>query len=431
MTTGDSISKDNRLAVHTEEFWSEDALLDEQKRQFDVCHGCRLCFNFCPAFPDLFDLTDKVEEEKGLSLTRELLRPVEAQCYQCQLCYLRCPYTDPHEYKLDVPALFLRAKFVNARKEGIPLSDRVLADTDTLGRLGSKASGLVNRASKSTPLRVIGEKVGGIHRAAWLPMFASPTFSQWFADNRDRLATKVVEPTRKAALFYTCYLNYWGQPAAVACAEVFSHNGIEVVVPAQQCCGMPFLDIGAAKGVQRKIDANLPQLLKAIDEGYDIVVPGPSCAMMLKRDWPMIHQSAETERIAEHTYEVSEYLWLHKLAGSLNTDFQHSLGKVAYHAPCHLRMLFVGNKGADLIGLIPGTEVTAVERCSHHDGTWGIKTDSHDISMKYGKRLFDDLTDAEADLFVSDCPLASTQIGQGTGRQPIHTMQVLKQAYGI
>ena len=433
---GSSASQDgparvNKLAVHTAQFWDEAALLAEQQRQFDVCHGCRLCFNLCPAFPALFNATDAAEDAGGLALTREALRPVEAQCYQCQLCYLRCPYTEPHDYNLDVPALFLRANFVNARKEGVGLADRLLADTDRLGGMGSKTAPLANAANRIAPLRFAAEKTMGVHRKAALPVFSSQTFASWFGKNRERLHAKLERPTRKAALFYTCYLNYWGADAAIACAEVFTHNNIELMVPKQQCCGMPFMDTGVESGVQRKIDANLPELLRAIDDGYDIVTPGPSCGMMLRRDWPQLREGAETRRVAAHTLDVSEYLWKLRAAGDLDTGFQSKLGKVAYHAPCHQRMQFIGNKGADLMRLVPDTEVEIVDRCSHHDGTWGMKKNSHEVSLRYGKRLFDDMNDAEADLFVSDCPLAAEQIHQGAGRRPEHTMQALRRAYGI
>ena len=116
----------------------------------------------------------------------------------------------------------------------------------------------------------------------------------------------------------------------------------------------------------------------------------------------------------------------------LKTDFRTAkLRKVAYHVPCHSRAQFAGTKGADLLELLPGAEVERIEKCSAHDGTWGVKKDSHKVSLEYGAKLFTDMKESEADLYVSDCPLSSNHVLHGTGRRPIHPMQVLKTAYGI
>ena len=420
---------ENKLAVDTPEFWDEEALLQEERRQFDVCHGCRLCWNFCPAFPELFDRTDLVDGDLS-KLTRRDLRRVEDLCYQCKLCSIRCPYTAPHDYDLDVPRLFMRAKFVNTRKEGVKWQDRLMGDTDLLGKLGGLSAPIANPANNARPIRLVLEKTLGVHRGATLPKFHARTFKSWFRRNAERLNARVTPDARKVALFCTCHVNYNDPPVGVACAEVLSHNNVHVVVGEQQCCGMPFIDGGALELARKKIRSNVASHVELVRQGYDIVVPGPTCSYMMKREYPLLETTEDSRLVAEHTFDISEYLWKLKLDDTLKTDFS-PVGKVAYHAPCHTRAQFMGTKGASLLELIPDTEVEQVERCSAHDGAWGVKTASHLVSLKYGERLFKELLASDAAVFVSDCPLAATQIEHGVGTKPVHPMQVLKTAYGI
>jgi Fe-S oxidoreductase len=233
------------------------------------------------------------------------------------------------------------------------------------------------------------------------------------------------------ALFYTCNANYWDPEAAIAAAQVLAHNGVRVLVPPQQCCGMPFLDAGAADLALKKARANVQSLAEVVRQGCDVVAPGPSCSLTIRKEYPHLLSTEDARLVAEHTFDVSEYLWRLKEKGALRTNFPNTVGKVAYHAACHLRAQFAGLRGADLIALIPGAQVERIERCSHHDGTWAIKKESRQLSLEYGEKLFQAMKDAEAHLFVSDCPLAATQIEDGTGRRPLHPMQVLKAAYGI
>ena len=177
----------NRLAVETSEFWDERDLLTEELREFNVCHGCRLCFNFCPAFPSMFEKTEALEDGTVKELTRSDLRMVEDERYQCKLCYVRFPYIPPHQLALDIPRLLMRAKFVNRKKEGVPLAARILADTDFSGRVGTMSAPFANAGNRMAPVRFVLNKTLGLHPKANLPKFATRTFAAWFKQNEKRL----------------------------------------------------------------------------------------------------------------------------------------------------------------------------------------------------------------------------------------------------
>ncbi|MET0046238.1 MAG: heterodisulfide reductase-related iron-sulfur binding cluster [Sedimenticola sp.] len=422
------------------EFYNEESLFNELERVFDHCHGCRRCVSLCNAFPTLFDLVDDSETMEVDGVRKEDYWQVVDHCYLCDLCYMtKCPYTPPHEWNLDFPHLMLRAKAVKHKKGDVKVRDRILTSTDAVGSLAGipVVAGIVNAANKAKPTRKLLESVLGVHADAHLPEFHSKSM-------RSRLSAKVgtmaqgepAGPTRgKVALFATCYGNRNEPVIGEDLVAVFEHNGIPVTMAEkEQCCGMPKLELGDLEAVEKAKEANIPMLSGLVDEGWDIVAPVPSCALMFKQELPLIFpDDADVKKVAEAIFDPFEYLVHRHKAGKLNTDFRHPLGKVAYHAACHQRVQNVGSKTREVLSLIPGTEVTAIERCSGHDGTYAVKKEFHEVSMKIVRPVVNQVKRAEADHYGSDCPMAGHHIeqGMGDGSQTEHPVSLLRKAYGI
>ncbi len=180
----------------------------------------------------------------------------------------------------------------------------------------------------------------------------------------------------------------------------------------------------------RRPEFNLNALKPWVQRGYDVVVPSPSCSLMLKREYPHLLPTEDCRLVAERTFDVCEYLMKLKKAGKLKTDFVASPGKIAYHIPCHLRDQNIGFKSKELMELT-GATVDVVERCSGHDGIWSVKNEFFEMSMTIAAKAVRDLEAAQPDIVVSDCPLAALQLTQAGGRSVGHPIQVIRQAYGV
>ncbi len=416
--------------LQSKEFWDASALDKELRRVFDVCHGCRRCFNLCPSFSSLFDLIDGRGEDVN-NLTPADITTVVALCYQCKLCYNHCPYTPPHYWRIDFPRLMLRAKAVGAKREGVPLQDKILGRPDQIGRMGRMLAPLINVANRMKPFRLLLEKVVGIHRDRTLPIYHRETFADWFRRQSRQRLHRGEKRDVKVALFYTCSVNYNDPAVGRATVAVLQRNGIEVIVPEQKCCGMPALDGGDVALALDHVAYNVERLAEVVHQGYDIVIPGPTCSYMLKREYPLLLPTEEARRVAEHSFDICEYLMRRYEQGQLDTAFQTMTQRIAYHVPCHLRAQNIGYKSRDLLRLIPGTSVRVIEQCSAVDGTWGLKKEYYPLSLKVASKLFREIETTPPDIVVSDCPLAALQIVQGTKRKPLHPIQVLARAYGI
>jgi Fe-S oxidoreductase len=422
------------------EFYNEESLFQELERVFDHCHGCRRCVSLCQSFPTLFDLVDDSDTMEVDGVRKEDYWQVVDHCYLCDLCYMtKCPYTPPHEWNLDFPHLMLRAKAVKYKKGDVKVRDKILTSTDRVGSLAGipVVAGIVNAANKAKPTRKILESVLGVHADARLPEFHAKSM-------RSRLSEKVgaqaqgepAGPTKgKVALFVTCYGNRNEPLIGEDLVAVFEHNGIPVTMAEKErCCGMPKLELGDLEAVEEAKNANIPVLAELVDEGWDIVAPVPSCALMFKQELPlMFPEDAEVKKVSEAIFDPFEYLMHRHKEGKLKTDFQTPLGKVAYHAACHQRVQNVGAKTREVLSLIPDTEIEAIERCSGHDGTYAVKKEFHESSIKIVRPVVSRVKKFEADHYGSDCPMAGHHIEQGMAddSRTEHPISLLRKAYGI
>ena len=417
------------IGLDSDQYWNQEKTDDELRRVADICNGCRRCYNLCPSFNDLFERLDQESiDGEADKLGRQDFRSVTDLCYQCKLCYNHCPYTPPHRWDLDFPRLMLRSKAVQVKRDGQSFQDGFLGQVDRVGRLGSFFAPLANWALKNPLNRWLMEKFLGLHRQRLLPAYAGETFRRWF--DRRRVPTGALDGN-KIALFYTCSVNYNEPDTGKACVQVLEKNRCQVVCPQQQCCGMPFLDGGDLEAAKKNAKDNIASLLTLIRDGYDIVVPGPTCSYMLKKEYPLLVPGEESSKVAERTFDVCEYLMGLHGEGKLDTGFTKSMGQLAYQMPCHLRAQNMGYKSRELLELIPDTRVHVMEKCAAIDGTWGLKQQYFDLSLKVAKSLLEEIEEKRPDLTVSDCPLAGLQIEQGTGRKSLHPIRVLARAYGL
>jgi Fe-S oxidoreductase len=414
-------------------YWDESGLDMEVTRVFEVCHGCRMCFKYCDSFPDLFRFIDERHNGDVTKLTRDETAHVMAQCFQCKLCEVQCPYTprDGHEFQLDFPKLVHRYNAIRVKEGGVGFRDKVLGDPDSTAAFARASFGLANVMNRVSAHRWMMEKVLGIHRDKQLPDFASSTFEKWAAQT-DRIAR---EPGGEAVLFQTCYVQHNEPQIGRDTIEVLEHNGVDVkCAGGLVCCGMPAWEHGDLEGLRAKAKKNLDVLEPFVDRGAAVIAINPTCSMMLRREYPELvdkEDRARAEKVAAAVMDPSEYVWKLRSEKRFLTDFKSSpKGKVAYHVPCHLRAQAKGFKGRDLIKRLPDVDqVDTVMECCGHDGTFAMKVEGFETSQKVGKLSFDGMKAADAKVWSTDCPLAALQFEQHTGTKPLHPMSILARAY--
>ena len=427
------------------EFYEKESLFAEMERVFDICHGCRRCVSLCGAFPTLFDLVDGSATLEVDGVDKADYWKVVDQCYLCDVCFMtKCPYVPPHPWNLDFPHLMLRAKAVKHENGLNGIRDTLMSSTDKLGLFAGipVVTRMVNTVNKTRLAREVLEMTLGVDENAWVPEYAAKKFR---SGPRQGASVEVKNGERtpgKVAIFSTCYINYNEPGIGRDLVTLLEHNGIAWTLAVKEaCCGMPKLELGDLKAVESLKKKNMPQLAKLAREGYAIVTPIPSCTLMFKQELPlMFPEDADVMTVADAMFDPFEYFILRNRDGLLKTDFKTPLGNVSYHIPCHSRVQNVGRKTAETLQLVPGTRVNAVERCSGHSGTWGVKKEFHAMAMKIGKPVFKAMAGVDGvtpDYISSDCQLAGHHIEQGMREAGLkeakmeHPLTLLRIAYGL
>ena len=401
-------------------FYDADALDAELRRVFDICHGCRRCFNLCDSFPRLFDLIDESKTGELDSVDSADFKPVVDACTLCDMCFMtKCPYVPPHEFNLDFPHLMLRARAVEHRAKRTPFGVRELTKTDRNGTLARPVAGLANWASRegNAMTRPALEKTLGVHRDAALPKYHGKTLTARAKTDAPAVDTAAPAHGRRAALYATCFINYNDPDVGVLARAILAKNGVATDVVYPRCCGMPQLEQGDINTVAASARAVAKDLRPLVDDGVDIVALVPSCALMLKFEWPLIVPDDDNViALARATRDFPEYVVDIARKEGLAEGLQPLPGGVTLHIACHARAQNMGQKAAEMLRLIPDTNPSVVERCSGHGGSWGIMKENFETAMKVGKPVVNQAMRHASHYVASECPLAAQHIHQGMRR---------------
>jgi glycerol-3-phosphate dehydrogenase subunit C len=418
-----------------ERYWDARDLEEEMHRVFEVCHGCRMCVGYCGTFPDVFARIDR-DVDRGEAtgaerLDAEAFARATELCWQCKMCYVKCPYThdEGHQWQIDVPRLLMREKAQRARRNGVTLQDRVLGEPQLLGQMtAGPMARVANLVNANRLVRKSMQAVAGIAADFPLPPFGETSFARWL-EKHEPLAGAGTRGT--VALFASCLADYNFPRIAASAVRVLEKNGWSIVRPDQTCCGMPNLDGGDVDAARSKAKANVGSLLREVESGRKVVCLQPTCGYMAKKEWPELDPGPGARKVADAVIDVMELLDEQRRDKTLSREFAKGLGRVAYQAACHLRAQKVGYPAVRVLNVIPDTEVEVIEQCSAVDGTWGMKSQHYEQGRRYARKLVRGIDAVGASVVVTDCALSGRRIVAENERTPLHPVEALADAYGI
>jgi glycerol-3-phosphate dehydrogenase subunit C len=423
------------------DFLDKKKLDEEMRRVFDICHGCRRCFNLCDSFPKLFEMIDESKNEDIESLSSDQFVPVVDSCTLCDMCFMtKCPYVPPHEFDLDFPHLMLRYRTLQKKENKLSKIPAQLAKIDRNGKIGVKFSWLFNWASniKNKFLRKILELITGIDKSVRLPLYNSETFSNYFKKNNNSLNIKGNSNNRKAVIYSTCFVNFNKKATGVAALNVLKKNGVEVKEAYPGCCGMPYLEQADLPKVVEQAKKVSKDLLDWIDKGYQVITLTASCGLMLKFEWPLLlPENKDIKRLSKNVSDIDEYIVDISNKEGLADGLNEIDGGVTVHQACHARAQNMGNKARDMLKLIPNIKIDIVERCAGHGGTFGVMKETHNLALKVGRPTSRQIKNKKNKYMASDCPLAGKHLKQLendtniSNDEALHPIELLAKAYKI
>ena len=422
------------------DFLDPKKLDDEMRRVFDICHGCRRCFNLCDSFPKLFDMIDESKDEDVESLKSEQFKPVVDACTLCDMCFMtKCPYVPPHDFNLDFPHLMLRYRTAQRKNNELPRMPYQLAQLDRNGKIGVFLSAVINWFTniKNSFFRKIMEALTQIDRRVRLPKYNSETFANFFKNNAKKINFER-SINRKVVIYSTCFVNFNKKNTGVAALKVLKKNGVEVEHAYPGCCGMPFLEQADLPKVVRQAKEVSSELLKWIDKGYDVVTLTASCGLMLKFEWPLLLPDNENiKKLSKHVFDIDEYIVDIANKEGLAPGLTEIDGGVTVHNACHARAQNMGIKARDMLKNIPNVKIDVVERCAGHGGTFGVMKETHDLAVKVGRPTARQIDNKKNKYMASDCPLAGKHLNQLSKDteirhdEALHPIEIMAKAYKL
>jgi len=390
------------------------------KSNSDVCIRCANCMAVCPVSRVTPLFPGPKQAGPGAERFRKPGDPsVDAWidlCIGCHLCDMACSSGVP------IAELNLMAKAKYLDEKGRHLRDWLLTHSFLFSGMASSLSAITNLILKNRAVKWLADHVLGIDRRRKLPAYQSPTFRQWFREHRSTGKNKV-------AYFYGCYVNTNEVEVGQATVRILEANGFEVILPPQECCGLPMLGNGDFRGAREMGLNNVPSFLKTIRSGVEIIYSSTSCGHMIRHDYSRFLNIPGSEEVAGHLFDLFEFLRNLREKGSLNTHFKELPIKVAYFAPCHLRALGIGLPALEMLRLIPRLEIENIEAdCCGLGGTFGFKKEKYEISQEIGKDLKQAIERLNPEVVLTDCEGCRMQIRHLTGLRVLHPIQVLREA---
>ncbi len=400
------------------------------RSSLDHCVKCTICETFCPVsqvtplFPGPKYVGPQGERYRGVGPSPDASVDY---CSGCGICTQVCP----HDVKIAEINSRARARLWERRR--IPLRNQLIARPSVIGRLGTPVAPLANWTLRNRFIRGLVQRVLGIHRDAPMPSFAGRTFQRRSRAHRSGTAAVDVDAP-SVVYFHGCGTNYYEPVVGEMVVAVLEHNGFRVIVPTQDCCGLPLQSNGnfpAARVYARRLAANLAPHARA---GLPIVSNSTSCGLMLKREAREILgvEDEDMAVVGGSTYDLCEFLLGIHQRGELRTDFRSLPLTVPYHAPCQQRGHGIGKPALDLLALVPDLNMIELDvDCCGIAGTYGLKKEKYAIAMSVGRRLFSDIAATGADIAACDSETCRWQIAHGAGVTAVHPIELLYRAYGL
>lgn len=390
----------------------------------DDCLKCTLCNTACPvlavhpAYPGPKRLGPELERTRREGIAADT--PWIEYCLGCHCCDLACPN------QVEISAMIARAKTTHRKPLVRGLRDWWFARPSLLGRLMVMLPTAANWLLALKPVRFL--MAYGMQIA---PQRKFPHYKH--AALRTPAASDQSRP--RILLFSGCFIRYNRPELGRTVLQLLERNGFAAEVAATDCCGVPALANGDASKARALARSNIDCLNAAAQAGMRIVTACSSCGYMLKTAFGGLLDedtayAGAAAHIAANSFDLAELLQMQSDAGQLDTSFQPTPLRVAYHAPCHQRAQGMGRPWFHLLSQIPGLTVENMEAgCCGISGTYGFKREKYPVSMAVGESLFKRIRALHSQMVATECATCQMQIEHGTTVRTIHPAEIMLQAY--
>jgi FAD/FMN-containing dehydrogenase/Fe-S oxidoreductase len=435
---------DADLGFEPELRWEND---NGMQGMVELCHGCGGCRGDQETTGGVMCPTYRAAEEESTSTRgranalrqaisgdlpadptgEEFATEVMDLCIGCKGCARDCPS--------EVDMAKLKAELQYQRhQEGRPsLRDRLFANVDRVSAVGSALAPLPSLVQRLPGSGLLAEKLLGIARERDLPTFRRGTLVDW-AEERDP-AVPVGEASRKAVLFPDTYTNYSRPEIGKAAVRLLEAADVHVrVTDSVTASGRAAHSKGFLDKARSHAQQNVDVLAPKVAEGWDVVVPEPSDAVMLQSDYLDLLGGDSPKRVAANTYGVCEYLDRHRLDEEL--PFDASEPALTYHGHCHQKATKRDHHAVSVLRRAGYTVDALDSGCCGMAGSFGYEAEHYSMSQSIADILEEQIAESPGETVVAPGASCRSQLADrtesgeefGAAERPPHPVEALERA---
>jgi Fe-S oxidoreductase len=239
---------------------------------------------------------------------------------------------------------------------------------------------------------------------------------------------------REVVLFADTFNRYFEPENINAAIAVLGAAGyrVEIAKPVTQsrplCCGRTFLAVGKVEEAREEAQRCLVALEPHLDRNIPVVGLEPSCILGFRDEVPALIGSTAAQTVAANSFLLEEFLAREIQNGRLALDLKPIKRRALLHGHCHQKSFAAMDATEQVLKLIPGLAVRAVESsCCGMAGAFGYDAATIGASLAMGElSLLPAVRKADADaLIIADGTSCRQQIRDGAKREALHVARVL------
>jgi len=394
--------------------------------EIEKCHGCGTCREYCPVFiatgEEEATARAKANVLRGIisgkleldSINSDHFYKIMDYCLNCGQCLTDCPTS------VNIPGIAILAKEKLHEKKSFKISEHILQNGKLVSQLSSTLPTITNFALSKSPIQKMVEYSTGIDSRRNFPQFSS------------RLNHLSAKAEKKIVLWTGCSAQYNDTEGELKNSiEILEKLGYEVILPEWKCCNVAKITYGNIDSARPDIHYNVDVLLPYVEKDIPIVFTSASCGYAFMHEYSQfIKGNGNLDKIINASVDIHDFLYSLYLDGEFADSFKPVNTRIVYHDPCHLKSQNNKYGVKDLLKIIPGLEIAEIDdSCCGIAGTFGMKKENFDLSMKIGSKLFTEIETAKPEMVLSGCGTCQIQINQGTGLEVIHPITLLNKSY--
>lgn len=355
----------------------------------------------------------------------EEIKEVMDLCLSCKGCKKECPS--------NVDVAKLKAEFLQQyyNTNGIPFRSKMIANVTKTNKLGSMMPSFYNWISNHKITGNLIKGMMGFAKERPIPPLAKTTLRDWFKKNKGSNFGEKSNKNLGTVLFFNDeFTNYLDVHQGTIAIKLLAALGFQVEMPTVTDSGRTFLSKGLVKEAKKYAIKNIELLTGKVNSTTPMVGIEPSAILAFRDEYPdLVTGNTKVEEIASNTYFIDEFISDHIQKGNISKDqFTQKEELIKFHGHCHQKAQSSLTHTKRMLSLPENYTVHMIPSgCCGMAGSFGYEKEHYEVSMQVGELvLFPTVRKQPAEVIIA-APGTSCrhQIKDGTGRNAVHTVEVL------